>query len=85
MRNTIIGIVIGVVVGVMIGATVVAPRLEEARHQGPSASVPGAEVLGLNADSTAQTTPLSAPSTLPAPTKRFRIISLYPAKTPVLG
>lgn len=85
MRNTIIGIVIGVVVGVMIGATVVAPRLEEARHQSPSASVPGAEVLGLSANATAQATPLPAPSTMPAPTKRLRIISLYPAKTPVLG
>jgi len=85
MRNTIIGIVIGVVVGVMIGATVVAPRLEEARHQSPSASVPGAEVLGLSADATAQATALSAPSTLQAPVKRLRIISLYPAKTPILG
>ena len=85
MRNTIIGIVIGVVVGVMIGATVVAPRLEEARHQSPSASVPGAEVLGLSADATAQATPLAAPSTLSEPIKRLRIISLYPVKTPILG
>jgi len=85
MRNTIIGIVIGVVVGVMIGATVVAPRLEEARHQSPSASVPGAEVLGLSSNTLAQTTALSAPSSLQAPVKRLRIISLYPAKTPILG
>jgi len=85
MRNTIIGIVIGVVVGVMIGATVVAPRLEEARHQSPSANVPGAEVLGLSSNTLAQTTALSAPSSLQAPVKRLRIISLYPAKTPILG
>ena len=85
MRNTIIGIVIGVVVGVMIGATVVAPRLEEARHQSPSADVPGAEVLGLSSNTPAQATALSAPSTLQAPVKRLRIISLYPAKTPILG
>ena len=85
MRNTIIGIVIGVVVGVMVGATVVAPRLEQARHQTGKANVPGAEVLGLGSNTAARATPLTAPSTLQAPIKRLRIISLYPAKTPILG
>lgn len=87
MRNTIIGIVIGVVVGVMIGATVVAPRLEEARVTPslapPSSqvtSVPGAETLGLNQGSANTST-----SQIGAPVSRLRIVSLYPAKMPVLG
>jgi len=85
MRNTIIGIVIGVVVGVMIGATVVAPRLEDARLQTGPANVPGAEVLGLGTDTPSQSRALSASPAMQAPIKRLRIISLYPAKTPILG
>jgi len=94
MRNTIIGIVIGVVVGVMIGATVVAPRLEQARHLPRGATpggsdVPGAETLGLSSDPASDPAPNTtfsgALSTLQAPTNRLRIISLYPGKTPILG
>ncbi|HEY9079575.1 C4-dicarboxylate ABC transporter [Magnetovibrio sp.] len=85
MRNTIIGIVIGVVVGVMVGATVVAPRLEAARHQGADVTAPGAETLGLKTDTPPQATPMATTAPLTAPRKRLRIISMYPAKTPVLG
>ncbi|MBL4615871.1 MAG: TRAP transporter substrate-binding protein [Magnetovibrio sp.] len=92
MRNTIVGIIIGVVVGVMIGATVVAPRLEEARTAPSSAppsshvstsqatSVRGVETLGLK-----QPFPNKSTKPLQAPATRLRIISLYPAKMPVLG
>jgi len=81
MRNIVIGIVIGVVVGVMIGATVVAPRLEQARQNTPlpevEPNVPGAENLNLSEDQ--NKTPV------PKPISRLRLITMFPAKMPILG
>lgn len=83
MRSIIIGIVIGVVFGVMAGTTFVAPRLDEARTDtagtDASTTVPDdAESLDL---------PSNAPPKIQIsePVSRLRIVSLYPAKTPILG
>jgi len=90
MRNTITGIVIGIVVGVMVGTTVVAPGLESARHSPGSRPendprVTGAEALNLAPGTISPRLPTTARTALTTPAKRLRVISLYPAKTPILG
>lgn len=87
MRNTIIGIIIGVVLGVMVGATVIAPGLHQARHQPPSQSVKGAEnLIAADAPRAASTlSQRSIRSQLAGEGARLRIVSLFPAKMPVLG
>lgn len=85
MRNIIIGIIIGIVLGVMIGTTVVAPRLEQARletgqQSSPSSEapdIPGAENLDLPSQVKA--------SVAQSPVTRLSVISMFPAKMPVLG
>ncbi len=95
MRNTIIGIIIGVVLGVMAGATVIAPGLHQARHQPPSLSVnqsvggsdKGAENL-IAGDGPREDGTISQRSTRPRLSgegRRLRIVSLFPAKMPILG
>lgn len=87
MRSTIIGIIIGIVVGVMVGATVIAPGLQQARHQPPGKADSGVE--NLNVGESAHATdadrlrPSAASQSGDGP--QVRIISLFPAKMPILG
>lgn len=88
MRNTIIGIVIGIVVGVMLGATVIAPRLEQARPQEISADGQKTEILN-SANSNADKNSTNAkPKTNfidVAKLGRLRIASSFPRDLPHLG
>ena len=86
MRNTIIGIVIGIVVGVMLGATVIAPRLEQARPQ--TAKHDGKKTENLNTselDSANKAVTRKAFAGDVSPLGRMRTASSFPRDLPHLG
>jgi len=91
MRNAIIGIVIGCVIGVMIGATVIAPRLDEAKQaltgrnamgqlKRPDIStLPERDNAGISPES------ISESSTQENTVSKWRMISEFPESLPQLG
>lgn len=88
MRNTIIGIVIGIVVGVMVGASIIAPRLEQARPTPNKLNGQAPELLNVTR---AAESPASSPAIEPpqrgdvAPLGRLRVASSFPLSLPHLG